>query len=82
MPSQNKLKSLAVTLLALPILMSCQATPSPASSVIADTAAAIEADTCRDLQLPLIDRAEFDSASQYWRDLIVQMDAAWIARCE
>lgn len=40
-----------------------------------------EAAVCRDLQLPKIDRHEFNTASQYWRDLVLELDAVWVARC-
>lgn len=67
--------------LMFPILISCQATPAASSSVIEEVAVDIEADTCADLRLPLIDEAEFNSASQYWRDLVLAQNAAWQARC-
>jgi len=40
-----------------------------------------ETTVCADLQMPVIDRAEFNAASQYWRDLIIELDAVWVARC-
>lgn len=81
MPSLRKSLLLATLPLALFTLPSCQTTPAPGSSVIEETADMVERTTCADLQLPVIDEAEFNSASQYWRDLIVEMDAAWWTRC-
>lgn len=77
----NKLKWLAGVPLACLMLTSCQTTPAPASSTIEETAAMSEAAVCRDLQLPKIDRHEFNTASQYWRDLVLELDAVWVARC-
>ncbi len=81
MKSLSKSLKLAGTPLALLILTSCQTTPEAGSSAIVEAAEMTETTVCADLQMPVIDRAEFNAASQYWRDLIIELDAVWVARC-
>ncbi len=81
MTSLKRSLMLALTLPALLILTSCGTTHTNDSSVIAEVAAQERADTCADLALPILDLEEFNTAPQYWRDLVLEMDAAWMARC-
>ena len=62
-------------------LTSCTTTSSNNYSVIEETATDLQADTCADLKLPNIDPAEYDAASEYWRKLVREMNAAWQKRC-
>jgi len=74
---------LPVILFGLPlILMSCQSVSANDSSVIEETAADIQADTCADLALEPVTAEQFDTAPQWVRDWLVRADAAWAARCE
>lgn len=62
-------------------LTSCQTSSSNSSSVIEETAESLQADTCSDLKMPNIDPTEYDSATEYWRKLVREMNAAWQKRC-